>query len=138
MSVRETSIEVYHQIRDEGLLSAMRFAVYDAVFRYGPCTCSELCDRMKMLPSNASPRLTELRDLGVVKELGTAPCPITGREVILWDVTDKLPQDVSRKHYKPRKDVLMAAVLDLKAEATIRMFSHDTMQVIDWLEALCE
>ena len=43
-------------------------------------------------------RLGELRDIGVVTELGTVSCPITGRRVILWDVTSKLPTNFEKPH----------------------------------------
>ena len=37
-------------------------------------------------------RFTELRELGVIYEKGERKCNITGRNVIEWDLTDKLPQ----------------------------------------------
>jgi len=36
-------------------------------------------------------RLSELRNLGVIYEKKERKCKITGRNVIEWDLTDKLP-----------------------------------------------
>ena len=38
-----------------------------------------------------SSRFTELRDLGVIYEKGIKKCSVTGRNVIEWDLTDRLP-----------------------------------------------
>ena len=38
-------------------------------------------------------RFTELRRLGVIYEKKERPCRVTGRNVIEWDLTDKLPVD---------------------------------------------
>ena len=96
MAVRQISVEVYHQIREEGLLSRMRMQVYDALFKVGPVTATQLLETLRVgantTHSNVRARLLELRELGCAKELGTTTCPVTGREVILWDVTAHLPK----------------------------------------------
>lgn len=96
--IRQTSIEAYNQIKNSGLLSERRWQVYDVLFEYGPMTGGETFQRMKqkysvMAPtnSNTTTRLGELRNMGVVMELGTKTCSVSGQTVILWDVTDKLP-----------------------------------------------
>jgi hypothetical protein len=96
--VRETSIAAYNAIKDNGLLSGRRFEVYEFLFQHGPCTGNELLAKMKLEidrfngnAPNVVTRLGELRDFGVVRELGTRKCNITGMTVTVWDVTDKLP-----------------------------------------------
>ncbi len=95
--VRQTSIQTYHKIMDDGLLSLRRGEVYEVLFRIGPATASEVFNEYlktygKRISTNGSgSRLSELRDCGVVQELGTKACSITGHNVILWDVTDQLP-----------------------------------------------
>lgn len=94
--IRQTSIDCYNQIRAEGLLSKRRWEVYDIVFKRGPMTSNETFDYSSLkgvdgYRHNANARMTELRDSGVVQEIGTTICSKTGRTVILWDVTDKLP-----------------------------------------------
>ena len=94
MNTRQTSIDCYHQIKAEGLLSKRRFEVYQAIFRKAPCTSSEamqgLLNAGNVL-SQSRARFTELRELGVIYEVRERKCRITGRVVIEWDLTDNLP-----------------------------------------------
>ena len=97
---RETSTEVYHQIAAEGLLSKRRFQVYDTLFNRGPLTQMETSRLIpEALDHSISPRFAELENLGVVKSVGERVCKITGRNVMIWDVTAHLP--VKTKKTKP-------------------------------------
>lgn len=96
--VRETSLEAYNKIKSEGLLSERRWQVYHVLFHYGPLTGNEVWEYMKKefssmagSQANVHPRLGELRDMGVVVELSTKICSITGQKNILWEVTTNLP-----------------------------------------------
>lgn len=42
-------------------------------------------------------RLSELRDMGVAYEVKTMKCPVSGREVIQWDVTTSLPTPLKKR-----------------------------------------
>jgi hypothetical protein len=89
---RNTSIEVYHQIESEGLLSKLRFLVYDIIFKKGPLTIAEASSFASKIDSRSiSPRFAELQKRGVITTIGRKFCSVTGREVILWDVTNNLP-----------------------------------------------
>ena len=119
--VRQTSRAVYHQIKANGLLSQRRWEVYDWLFHNGPATGREAirgaraADRGPVI-SQTRARLTELRDMGVVEEVGTTTDKVTGHEVILWDVTNKLPTKLPpRKVGKTRKQ-LEAEIETLKEE----------------------
>jgi len=94
MITRPTSLKVYREIEEEGLLSRMRFKVYSTLFKYGPMTAGELTHRIKG-PNEVHPsyhrRLDELGDLGVAERLHIRPCEITGRNAYVWAVTNKLP-----------------------------------------------
>lgn len=107
---RDTSIQAYHQIKDEGLLSRMRLMVYEHLFKHGPLTRSELDNQLKG-PNEVNPsyhkRLSELERQGVVKTVGRKACSITGRECELWDVTSALPIPFTRDPSK--KQVLLDA-----------------------------
>ena len=50
--------------------------------------------------------------MGVVEELGTVSCPVTGRNVILWDVNSKLPLDLPLK--KTKKQAKEDAIKELR------------------------
>lgn len=89
MTTRQTSIDCYNQIKEEGLLSKQRFEVYEALFRIGSSTGSEIDVHCKS--KSAHCRLSELRDLGALYEKGTRKCKITDRVAIEWDLTDRLP-----------------------------------------------
>ena len=101
--IRKISIDVYRKIEAEGLLSKLQWEVYSTVFHHGPMTSGECFSMLAGRKSRASPliqmwaRFTELQDMGVLRELGTRPCKVTGRVAIEWDVSGKLPTSVSRK-----------------------------------------
>jgi hypothetical protein len=91
---RQTSIDCYNQIEAEGLLSKLRLIAYHAMLNAAPCTAGELqeyIDAKKLNVKHAWKLLSQLRDLGVVYERSERPCKVTSRNVIEWDLTDKLP-----------------------------------------------
>lgn len=95
MNTRQTSIDCYNKIKEEGLLSKRRLQVYESIYNSAPCTASEVF-KEKNLKTNQSGRFTELRDLGVIYEKGERICSITGRNVIEWDLTDRLPVNIKK------------------------------------------
>jgi len=101
--VRDTSIEIYRKITDEGLLSKKRQQVYDIIFHHGPMTGSQVAAKYKLMYSSAKHsesirnRITELVKQKVVKEVGVKECPITGNKVLWFDVTADLPVKIPKK-----------------------------------------
>jgi len=95
--MRQTSINCYHQIKAEGLLSKRRFEVYEAIYRNAPCTTNEALRNIFSGSHGVGSRTTELRDLGVIYERCVRECKVTGRNVIEWDLTDKLPVKSEKK-----------------------------------------
>ena len=93
MSIRQTSIDCFKQIQAQGLLSKRRLEVLETILQSAPCTSSEAIKNAKVTFGvfGVSSRFTELRDLGVIYEKGIKKCTVTGRNVIEWDLTDKLP-----------------------------------------------
>ncbi len=88
--VRKTSFRAFSTILNQGLLSRIQELVYSSLYWHGPLTGAEL--NRQLSGSGYHKRLSELRDLGVVEELGEYRCEVTGHMVILWDVTDALPR----------------------------------------------
>jgi len=115
MKTRQTSIDCYNQIRANGLLSKRRFEVYEALLSSAPCTSSEAIRNAKTTFGvfGVSSRFTELRDLGVIYEVRTRQCTVTGRNVIEWDLTDKLPVNV-KKSNKTKKHKIDDALNSLR------------------------
>lgn len=99
--VRDTSIESYNTIKENGLLSKLKWKTYSALFDFGPCTAGELFQRAGWNHGknnhNISSRLGELRNMEVVTEIGKTICSVTGMTVIKWDVTSKLPKKLPKK-----------------------------------------
>jgi len=109
--VRKTSISVYHEMEDSGLLSERRWEVYKILWHHGPMTSNEVFQYARLHGNpdyrhNTNARMTELRDRGVAEELGTTVCRVTGHTVILWDVTDQLPRDPDRVIGMTRRQLL--------------------------------
>lgn len=106
---RQTSREAYNSIVHGNLLSRMRLETYELLFFFGPMTASELLVKgrqihgMKSQRDNYQKRLGELRDSGVAYEVRERKCYITGRHVIEWDVTDKLPEKLPPR---PKRQVM--------------------------------
>ena len=118
MKTRQTSIDCYNQIKEQGLLSNMRFKVYEAILKKAPCTSGEAFATMTTKENQISQsraRFTELRELGVIYEKGEKQCSITGRNVIEWDLTDRLPVKVksSNKTKQQKKNLALNSLREL-------------------------
>ena len=107
MNTRQTSIDCYNQIKEQGLLSKRRLEVYEALLSTAPCTSSEAIRNAKTTFGvfGVSSRFTELRDLGVIYEKGEKKCSITGRNVIEWDLTDRLPVKIKNPNKTKKQRV---------------------------------
>lgn len=148
MSVRTTSAEVYRRIEAEGLLSERRWQVYSTLYEHGPLTASELWRKVErrfgldyLINHNVNPRLAELRELGVVAEVGQRECSITGNRAIVWDVTANLPAvPAPRVTPKQRAQALEAAlrrVLETRPVLAVRKAAADHVSAVQeaWDEA---
>ena len=129
MKVRQTSIDCYNEIKQTGLLSKRRLEVYEALLYSAPCTSSEAIRNAKTTFGvfGVSSRFTELRDLGVIYEKGEKKCSITGRNVIEWDLTDRLPVNV-KKTIKTKKQKINDALNLLR----VLYKNKDTSTNEDW------
>ena len=108
MKTRQTSIDCYNQIKEEGLLSNMRFRVYEAILRKAPCTSAEALSTILSKNSaitSSRARFTELRELGVIYEVQNRKCTITSRTSIEWDLTDRLPVKIKRTNKTKKQRV---------------------------------
>ena len=96
MAIRQTSIDCFNKINAQGLLSKRRLQTYNALIKIAPCTASELQKSMDYNDGgrDCMKRLSELRNLGVIYEKKERKCNITGKVVIEWDLTDKLPINI--------------------------------------------
>lgn len=116
MGARQTSIDCFNQIKAEGLLSKLRLATHYAMLHSAPCTAGELqsyIDKNEIKVKHCWKLLSQLRDLGVVYEKEERKCNVTGRFVIEWDLTDKLPIK-SDKNALTKKDRVEKALDSLR------------------------
>lgn len=117
------SIKAYKAALKSGLIKGKRKLVYDMLYQYGPLTTNELLQKMTISKNNnhnVHTRLSELRSMGAVAEVGTKKCSITNMTVILWDVTQNLPTKLqTRKSFKSLYEELVEIITvnkNLKAE----------------------
>jgi len=88
------SVRAYNSIKESGLLNKSRMQVYDWLYRRGPATGREIAYGLfkeNVNNANVRARLTELRDMGCVGGMCEVTCPVTGKRVTLWDITNNLP-----------------------------------------------
>ena len=105
MTIRQTSIDCYNKIKQEGLLSKRRLEVYEAILKNAPCTTNEALKDIYSGSHGVGSRTTELRDVGVIYEVRTRSCRITGRNVIEWDLTDRLPINIKKTNKTKKQRV---------------------------------
>jgi hypothetical protein len=94
--VRETSVEAYQYLVESGNLAKQHAEAYDILYRFGPMTTNELYQHTRSYEHsidfrhNQNARMSELHRQGLIQKIGTRPCKITGRRVLLWDVTSRV------------------------------------------------
>lgn len=97
---RQTSIEAYNTIKENGLLSKRRWEVYQTLYEHGPLSQVETSFSLRgKLDWGINPRFSELKKMGLIIEVGKTIDPRTGQTVLLWDVTSNLP----KKFEKPKR-----------------------------------
>lgn len=115
MNARQTSIDCYNEIKANGLLSKRRLQAYQCMLNLSPCTAGELEKEFneKYGLRGVWKLLSQLRDMGVVKEVSERDCRITKRNVIEWDLTDRLPVDFNNNN-KTKKQRINDAINSLR------------------------
>jgi hypothetical protein len=117
MTVRDTSIEIYRKITESGLIGQKQLDVFRIIYANGPLTGSQISKQMQSLgfvshvSETVRNRINELRNMGVVKELGKVPCPITGNTVYQYDITGNLPVRPEKKLPKKEERAIIKALL---------------------------
>ena len=129
MNTRQTSIDCYNEIKQAGLLAKRRFETFEAIFKSAPCTRQEALEHTNPLNalSLSAARFTELRRIGVIYEKDVRPCKVTGRNVIEWDLTDRLPIKI-KKSNKTKKQRVDDALTSLR----LLYKNKNTSTVEDW------
>jgi hypothetical protein len=131
--VEETSVNVYREIIDEGLVVSAQQRVLDTLKKYGASTDSEIASFLGYGdPNKVRPRRKELVDEGLVVRVGTSKCEVSGRVVYVWD----LASGVSKVSDKPvcLSDVQFRGVIKKLGLAN----GFQKRKVRDWLDSQLE
>lgn len=102
--VQKTSVQTYHAIKNSGILADKRMKVYD-IFYENPegLTGTQVSNIFKQLHPTAQHsetirnRITELRDMGVLTEVGLVECEVTKRQVMKFMLNDNMPVPLPKK-----------------------------------------
>lgn len=86
MTVAETSREAYFQM-DQMSLGRKQRAVLAFIRKYGPLNNRQLSERMGWPINRITPRVLELRELGLVVSAGKETDPTTGLRAEQWQVS---------------------------------------------------
>ena len=96
---RETSVRAFYNAVDAGMIKTRREQVWAALVALGPATIKEVDlylrrdQHLAVTVWSVGPRFAELRDLGLIREVGKRPCRVTGSIVITWEA---VPSDQHR------------------------------------------
>ena len=144
MNTRQTSIDCYNEIKANGLLSKTRLQVYLAILKNAPCSSGEAFATMTTKENQISQsraRFTELRELGVIYEKGEKQCSITGRNVIEWDLTDRLPVNIKKtnKTKKQRTNDALNSLRELYVDSSFNTSTdEDWKTVANVIKRICK
>jgi hypothetical protein len=92
MPVRQTSIDIYKELKRRGILSEIDKEFCECLIQNGPMTAKEIF-RTLGCDTNRSGTLTRLREARAVYEVRKRPCRVTGNTVIEWDLVSTLPEN---------------------------------------------
>jgi len=92
-SPRETSVQAFYNAVDAGIIETRRAQVWVGLKALGVATANEVFEYLKeerrlglRYDSNTRARLTELRDMGLIREVGDRACRVTHQTCITWAV----------------------------------------------------
>lgn len=94
MNVQPTSALAFKQAEESGQLNGKRYEVALAFTKFGPGTSAEVLKAAK-LDKNRNlmrARVTELADVGMLKQIDARKCKVTGRKAIVWSFEQTTPR----------------------------------------------
>ena len=96
----QTGLAAYNYLRDNDVLSRLRWVVYDCLFHHGPMTRNELDAHLRgssAINPSYSRRLVELERMGMAKRTHVRACGYTGHLCDAWEVTNRIEPLVPKK-----------------------------------------
>ena len=117
--MKQTSIDTYHNIVNNGLLSKRRLEVYKALYELGPMTQNEMVRHFKQFYPNSNPsgfhaRFSELEKMKVIIPIGVKKDSVSNQECIIWATTDNLPVKLEKlPTFKEKKKEILEDIVTL-------------------------
>ncbi len=110
---RATSREAFKILVESGALRGQQATILNHVIEVGPGTAAEMLhgttmDRNRNL---ARARFTELNAKGLIREIETRKCKITGRHALVWEATDRTKPLNPDKAKRPSGETLAATLV---------------------------
>ena len=89
MSVAETSLEAYYTNIHNGIIGERQSRVLYRIKKTPLLTAAEYAKIFfdSEDPNYTRPRITELKDLGMIKAGGKRKCSVSGRTAMVWEVS---------------------------------------------------
>ena len=85
MGVRSTSREAYYSLNN---LGERQLAVF-TVLKETSASNTELSHKLNLPINSITPRVKELREMGLVEDKGVKVCPYTHRKVHVWGLKNQ-------------------------------------------------
>lgn len=86
-NIQDTSAKAYYSVLQT--LGYKQEMVYLKLKELGDATNNEIAQAMGLPINRITPRVHELRKLGVVQEAFRRPCKVTGMSAIAWELVRK-------------------------------------------------
>src|SRR5882762_672966 len=80
--IQDTSLETWYRI--QSTIGRRQKDVLDALRTQPNATNAEIAHMLRWPINRVTPRTFELREIGVVEEIGKRNCRVTGRRAIAW------------------------------------------------------
>lgn len=77
----ETSLDAFDELKRSGRHTELLVLVYEMIDKHGPITAKEISRIIRTARDNISPRVGELKEVGLIGILGTRPCRVTKKNV---------------------------------------------------------
>ena len=96
MPVRETSLESFYWLKEEGILGERQMQIYRAIVDNPEVSDRELCGICSLPINSVTPRRNELEELGLIESAGVK-INSNGRSCHSWIATEYIKEQVRER-----------------------------------------
>ena len=98
--INQKSVDSYHKLLEEGVLSKRQAEVYHAIMTLGQCTNRMIAKSLNWDINRVTGRVTELREKNLITYAGDYKDKETNRTVNLWKVGGQPTEEENRQKQK--------------------------------------